>query len=222
MDQSSKGKIKEELVVKTEYLKFYIGSVEKKLKILVDPEQVIQIKFEGIKSSKTKKNLMILKGIYGIDWTEVHRYPIRNRFGYIIYGVMGKTGVPITYIRKEVYNKQSGRTELWFDNSYVLPALKIIQAHECWPKSILYWGFSIKEEPVRKWAELTSRDEVLISYQVSRYVYGNDELRTFPFKKRHMFERTLEDYFLSLGNKLPSDKLMELITALQKIQFEKI
>lgn len=222
MAQSSKEIVKGKLIVKTEILKFDAGSVQKQIRVWVDPDEVKQIEFDTIKSSKTKKNLLILKGIYDINWTRILRYPVKNRFGYIVYGVMGRPGIPITYVRKETYNKQSGSTDLWFDKGYMLPAGKIIQAHEAWPNQILYWGNSIKEENVRKWFKLTYKEEVLISYQVSRYVYGNDELRTFPFRKRVALETTLEEHFLSIANKLPSKKLMELITVLQRIQFEKV
>lgn len=222
MAQSSKTIVKGKLIVKTKILKFDAGSVQKQIRVWVDPDEVIQIKFDDIKSSKTKKNLMTLKGIYNIDWTRVLRYPVNNRFGYIIYGVMGRPGIPVTYVRRETYNKQSGSTDLWFDRGYKLQASKIIQAHEAWPKEVLYWGKSVKEETIRKWFELTHKEEVLISYQVSRYVYENDELRTFPFRNRKMFENTLEKYFLSIAKKISSEKLMELITVLQRIQFEKV
>ena len=219
VQSSEKNKV---LKVKKDKLTFDAGSVKKTISVLVDQDEVIEIKFDSIKSSKTKKNLMILKGIYDIDWTQVLRYPVTNRFGYIVYGVMGRPGIPVTYVRKETYNKQSGSTDLWFDKGYMLQASKIIQAHEAWPSQILYWGNSVKEENVRRWFELTHREEVLISYQVSRYVYRNDELRTFPFRKRKIFENTLETYFLAIARKLPPKKLMELITVLQRIQFEKI
>ena len=207
---------------KKKYITYLGGSVERQIKVLTHPDDIIEIEFDQIKSSKTKKNLLTLKYMYEIDWNQVIRYPMFNRFGYIVYGVLGVQGIPITYLRKEVISKQSGSTELWFDNGYMLPALKLIQSHEFWNKKVLYWSKSIDEKAVRMWHKLVHDENVLISYQTSRFVHGNNDLRNFNLRDRKMLETKLIDHFTSIAKKLDANRLMELIAILQKIQFEKL
>jgi hypothetical protein len=206
---------------KKRFIRFRVGNMERIIKVAILPENIIEIDFDQIKSKKTKTNLLTLAQLYNIDWVSVNRYPVVNRFGYIVYGLMSKQGIPVTYVRKETYSRQSGSTSMYFDK-YMLPALKLIQTHEAWPKKPLYWSASIDENAVRKWFELTHSEEVVISYQVSRFINGNQELRDFPFRKRKYLEKRLDEYFISIAKKLDSDRLMELIAILQKIQFEKL
>ena len=207
---------------KKQYVKFMAGSVERTIRVQILPHELVEITFDDIRSSKTKKNLLTLKYIYDIEWNSVFRYPVFNRFGYILYGVLGKRGMPVTYVRREVVSQQSGSTDMWFDKGYMLPALKLIQSHEFWNKKVLYWSKSIDEKSVRKWHELVHDERVLISWQTSRYVHGNQSLRDFNLRDRKMLETRLIDHFVSIAKKLDSDRLMELITILQKIQFEKL
>lgn len=207
---------------KKEYVKFFVGSKQRTIRVLALPKNIIEIQFDEIKSSKTRKNLLTLKHMYNIEWITIIRYPVLDRFGYIVYGLLGKQGLPVTYIRKEVNSHQSGSTDLWFDGDYMIPALKLIQSHEYLNKKFLYWGKDIKEESVRKWHELVHDENVLMSYQISKYIHGNDDLRTNYFRNRKMLETRLIDYFTELAKKLDSDRLMELIAILQKIQFEKL
>ena len=207
---------------KKQFVKFMAGSVEKTIRVQILPHEVIEIDFDDIRSTKTKKNLLTLKYMYNIEWNKVIRYPVFNRFGYILYGVLGRQGIPVTYVRKEVNSQQSGSTDMWFDKGYMIPALKLIQSHEFWNKKILYWSKSIDEKAVRMWHKLVHDEKVFISWQISNYIHGHDQLREFRLRDRRMLETSLMEHFTSIAKKLDSNQLMELIAILQKIQFEKL
>ena len=106
---------------KPKHVEFFVGNTTKNISVKAIPSSVMRIELGDIKSPVTKKNLLILAQTYNVDWVNVYRYPVQNRFGYIIYGLMGNKGYPITYLRKELNSRQSGATQIWFEHDYVLP-----------------------------------------------------------------------------------------------------
>lgn len=178
---------------------------------------LVVIKFEDIKSRITRENLIKLSGIYNIEWQKITRYPVYERFGYIIEGVL-QTGKPVTFIRKELKNRGSGRTELWFSRGYFISAPKIIRAHELFNKKIEYWGTSIKRETLEEWALLTSNKTVLLSYDLSQFVYGNINKREQTWK----YSDEIIEWIISIVRKIDREDRLKLLTAIQQIEFERL
>jgi hypothetical protein len=201
------------------------GTIKKELPVFVDNISDIKlINFKDL-SSKTKQNLLTLAQLYNIKWYEIKKYPVisknsyiqRERYGYIVRGKMGQLEHNVTYLRKVLYSNKTGATELWFGKGFKLSATKIIRSHETYPKSIEYWGKSFKIEPLIKWEKITGREEPLLSYKVSQFVFGNQEKATMKLKYR----KEIFDYIIGLAKVLGQDEFMKLIQELHKIQLER-
>lgn len=192
-------------------------NVIKEINVYYDNDsELVEIPFDVIKSKITKHNLLILQEIYKIKWEKITRYPVNTRYGYIVEGKLS-TDKPITFVRKELNHKGSGKTDLWFDNGYVLPAPKVIRVHERFNEKIEFWGPSIKEETILKWVELTSNEQVLLSYKLSRFVYSSFEKRDQPWK----YPDEIIKWIVSTAKKINREDYLRLLTELQKIQFER-
>lgn len=184
---------------------------------------LVEIKFDDIASKVTKDNLRKLGGIYYIDWEKIIKYPVATRVGYIIEGTLksnrsDKPDMPVTFVRKELHNRMSGKTELWFDKGYCLSAPKIIRTHETFNEQIEYWGPTIKEETILKWVEITSNKRLLESYKLSNFVYGNKRKKEFPEK----YSDDVINWIVSIVKKINPDKRLKLLAAIQKIEFERL
>lgn len=177
---------------------------------------LVEIEFDEIKSSVTKKNLIILGQIYKIIWEKITRYPVNGRFGYIIEGTLSGMH-PVTYVRKELNHQGSGQTDLWFGNGHMIPAPKLIRVHQRFNENIEYWGRNIKKETVETWALITSDKHALISYQLSKFVFGNKNKDFQPWK--HADE--VIKWIVSIARKLHNEDFLRLLNELQKVQFER-
>jgi hypothetical protein len=177
---------------------------------------LVEIKFDEIRSSVTKKNLIILGKLYNIKWEKITRYPVNGRFGYIIEGILSEKH-PVTYIRKELNHQGSGQTDLWFGNGHMIPAPKLIRIHEKFNTNVEYWGQNIKKETIDEWAKITSNTEILMSYKLSNFVYGNKN------KGQQVWKHSDEiiEWIVSIARKIHSEDFLKLLNELQKVQFER-
>jgi len=208
---------KEEL----KYIKFNAGEIIKKLPVTYEDESELKvIKIDDIPSSVTRNNLLKFQTLYKIKWISVTRYIVpgtfRERYGYIIKGLL-PSGNIITYLRKETKSKSSGTTELWFGRGYMIPATKILRANLELYKRIENWGDNIKKGAIYAWYELTGDGRILMSYKLSRVVYGEMNKN----QQIHKYPEEVISWVVSIAKKLDNEDFLRLINEIQKVQFER-
>lgn len=98
------------------------------------------IEFDKL-SSRTKKNLEILKSKFSIEWTDVLTYDIGNRHGFIIKGKINKQ---IEYWRVESQSRAAGQTILYCGEYFVdyrrYRATELLNKNNYTYKSFLDWN----------------------------------------------------------------------------------